>query len=39
MDGLKIRWRSINEESQEKLQDSMQKIVNDSKGGLVCIII
>ena len=29
----------INDESQVKLQDSMQKIVNDSNGGLVCIII
>ena len=29
----------INEESQIKLQDTMQKIVNDSNGGLVCIII
>ena len=35
----KIRWRSSTEESQEKLQDSMQKIVNDSNGGMVCIII
>ena len=39
MDGLKNKMAVINEESQEKLQDSMQKIVNDSKGGLVCIII
>ena len=30
---------AINEASQEKLQDTMQKIVNDSNGGLVCIII
>ena len=29
----------INDESQTKLQDTMQKIVNDSNGGLVCIII
>ena len=29
----------IREESQVKLQDTMQKIVNDSKGGMVCIII
>ena len=29
----------IGEESQLKLQDSMQKIVNDTNGGLVCIII
>ena len=30
---------SIGEESQLKLQDTMQKIVNDSNGGMVCIII
>ena len=39
MDGLKNKIAVINEESQEKLQDSMQKIVNDSNGGMVCIII
>ena len=39
LDGLKNKMAVINEESQEKLQDSMQKIVNDSNGGMVCIII
>ena len=39
MDGMKNKMAVINEESQEKLQDTMQKIVNDSNGGLVCIII
>lgn len=39
MDGMKSKIRTINEESQLKLQDTMQKIVNDSKGGMVCIII
>jgi len=29
----------MDDESQLKLQDTMQKIVNDSNGGLVCIII
>ena len=29
----------ITEDGQAKLQDSMQKIVNDSRGGMVCIII
>lgn len=29
----------IGDESQTKLQDTMQRIVNDSNGGLVCIII
>lgn len=39
MEGMKSKITMINEESQEKLQDTMQKIVNDSNGGLVCIII
>ena len=39
MDGMRNKIMMINEECQEKLQDTMQKIVNDSNGGLVCIII
>lgn len=39
MDGMKNKLMMINDESQVKLQDTMQKIVNDSNGGLVCIII
>lgn len=38
-DGIRSKLYQIGEESQEKLQDTMQKIVNDSNGGLVCIII
>ena len=38
-DGIRSKIASIGEESQSKLQDTMQKIVNDSKGGMVCIII
>ena len=38
-DGIRSKLALISEESQVKLQDTMQKIVNDSKGGLVCIII
>ena len=38
-DGIRTKVAAISEESQVKLQDTMQKIVNDSKGGLVCIII
>lgn len=38
-DGIRTKIAQITEESQIKLQDSMQKIVNDSKGGMVCIII
>lgn len=39
MDGMKNKMMMINDESQVKLQDTMQKIVNDSNGGMVCIII
>ena len=39
MDGMRNKITMINEESQIKLQDTMQKIVNDTNGGLVCIII
>ena len=38
-DGIQNKIAMIGEESQQKLQDTMQKIVNDSNGGLVCIII
>ena len=38
-DGIRTKISTIGEESQTKLQDTMQKIVNDSKGGMVCIII
>lgn len=39
MDGMQNKISMINDESQIKLQDTMQKIVNDSNGGMVCIII
>jgi stage IV sporulation protein A len=38
-DGIRNKIFRIGDESQVKLQDTMQKIVNDSSGGLVCIII
>ena len=38
-DGIKSKVYQIGEESQVKLQETMQKIVNDSNGGMVCIII
>ncbi len=38
-DGITTKVASIGDESQVKLQDTMQKIVNDSNGGMVCIII
>ena len=38
-DEIKSKVYQIGEESQIKLQETMQKIVNDSNGGMVCIII
>ncbi len=38
-DGINTKVSAIGDESQIKLQDTMQKIVNDSNGGMVCIII
>ncbi len=38
-DGLKTKINKINQESQQKLQETMEKIVNDSNGGMICIII
>lgn len=38
-DGLGSKANKINAESQVKLQDTMEKIVNDGNGGMVCIII
>lgn len=38
-DGITGKLAMIGDESQVKLQETMQKIVNDSNGGLVCIII
>lgn len=38
-DGIRNKITTITDESQVKLQDTMQKIVNDSNGGMVCIII
>ena len=38
-DGIRTKISQISDESQVKLQETMQKIVNDSNGGIVCIII
>ena len=37
--GIRQKISMMDDESQMKLQDTMQKIVNDSNGGMVCIII
>ena len=38
-DGMMQKAAKMTEESQMKLQDTMEKIINDGNGGLVCIII
>ncbi len=38
-DGIQSKISMIGDESQEKLQETMQKIVNESSGGMICIII
>ena len=38
-DGINGKINKITDESQIKLQETMQKIINDSNGGLICIII
>ena len=38
-DGINTKINKLTDESQLKLQDTMQRIINDSNGGLICIII
>ena len=38
-DGIRTKISMMDEQSQMKLQETMQKIVNDSNGGMICIII
>lgn len=38
-DGIRNKISMMDDECQMKLQDTMQKIVNDNNGGMVCIIL
>ena len=38
-DGIRNKISRMDDECQMKLQDTMQKVVNDNNGGLVCIIL
>lgn len=38
-DGIRSKISRMDDECQMKLQDTMQKVVNDNNGGLVCIIL
>lgn len=37
--GIQAKISQMTDDCQQKLQDAMQKVVNDSNGGMVCIII
>lgn len=38
-DGMQAKIAQMTEDCQSKLQDTLQKIINDSNGGMICIII
>lgn len=38
-EGIRAKLSAISDESRQKLQSAMKRIVNDSKGKLICIII
>ncbi len=38
-DGIQSKINQMTQQCQQKLQDTLQKIINDSNGGLICIII
>ena len=38
-DGIQAKVSQMTEDCQMKLQDALQKIINDSSGGMICIII
>ena len=38
-DGMQAKISQMTEDCQSKLQDTLQKIINDSNGGMICIII
>ncbi len=38
-DGISAKINQMTDDCQQKLQDAMEKIINDSNGGMICIII
>ena len=38
-DGMNAKINQVTDSCQQKLQDALKKIINDSNGGIVCIII
>ena len=38
-DGIRMKIDKLSDETQTKMQETLQKITNDSRGGVICIII
>ena len=38
-EGLSAKIKRMSVESQDKLQDTLQRIINEGSGGLICIIL
>ena len=38
-DGIQAKVAQMTDECQQKLQEALQKVINDSNGGMICIII
>ena len=38
-DGIDAKISQMTDDCQMKLQEALQKIINDSNGGMICIII
>lgn len=38
-EGIQTKVSKMNEETKERMQETLQKLLNDSKGGVICIII
>lgn len=38
-EGIRAKIDKLSDDTQSKMQDTLQKITNDSKGGVICIII
>lgn len=38
-EGLNAKIKKMPEDAQEKLQDTLQRIINEGSGGIICIIL
>ncbi|MDY2598592.1 MAG: sporulation stage IV protein A, partial [Lachnospiraceae bacterium] len=38
-DGIEGKINKLTKESEQKLKEAIEKVINDSNGGLICLII